>query len=188
MIIETIFCDIIDLISRSIACWFQASLRVPRRRLANTTSSRPARNCSGSFDGGDGALGEAAGEGDREISGVGRDRSADDEGGPPSHQKIIPPADSRRRRTSTPADDKGDNGSDHDRKDKSCFAFHASLGAFPLRCWGIEVLGNNQNCLANASACLFPASIMSTARPSQVCSTVRVTTLRTPMNRSQNST
>ena len=114
---------------------FQASLRVPRRRLANTTSSRPARNCSGSFDGGDGALGEAAGEGDREISGVGRDRSADDEGGPPSHQKIIPPADSRRRRTSTPADDKGDNGSDHDRKDKSCFAFHASLGAFALRYW-----------------------------------------------------
>jgi hypothetical protein len=52
----------------------------------------------------------------------------------------------------------------------------------------VEVLGNNQNCLANSTACLFPASIMSTARPSQLCSTVRVTTLRTPMNRSQNST
>jgi hypothetical protein len=51
-----------------------------------------------------------------------------------------------------------------------------------------EVPGSNQNCLASFAACLFPASIMSTARPSQLCSTVRATTLRTPMNRSQNST
>src|SRR5258708_10862224 len=53
------------------------------RRLPNTTSSRPARTCSGPFDGGDDALGEAAGEGDREISGASRDRPADGEGGPP---------------------------------------------------------------------------------------------------------
>jgi hypothetical protein len=38
------------------------------RRLANTTSSRPARSCSGPFGGGDDALGK--GEGDREISGM----------------------------------------------------------------------------------------------------------------------
>jgi hypothetical protein len=63
------------------------------RRLANATSSRRAGSCSGPFDGGDDALGEAVGEGDREISGAGRDRSADHEGGPPSHHKIIPPAD-----------------------------------------------------------------------------------------------
>jgi hypothetical protein len=67
------------------------------RRLANTTSSCPARSCSGPFDGGDDALGEAAGEGDRELSGAGRDRPADGEGGPPSHHKIIPPADIEER-------------------------------------------------------------------------------------------
>src|SRR6267143_1854836 len=98
---------------------------VPSRRLANTTSSRPARSCSGPFDGGDDALGEAAGEGDREIGGAGRDRPADGEGGPPSHHKIIPLADTEERQR--PAHDKSDNGGDHDRKDKSCFAFHASL-------------------------------------------------------------
>ena len=38
------------------------------RRLANTTSRRRARSCSGPFDGGDDALGEVAGEGDREIA------------------------------------------------------------------------------------------------------------------------
>jgi len=46
--------------------------------------------------------------------------------------------------------------------------------AFAFHC--VSVLGNNQNCLASSTACLFPASMMSTARPSQVCSTVRVTT------------
>src|SRR5258708_4820045 len=106
---------------------------VPSRRLANTTSSRPARSCSGPFDGGDDALGEAAGEGDREISGAGRDRPADGEGGPPSHHKIIPPADIEERQR--PAHDKNDNGGDHDRKGESCFAFHASLGDFALRYW-----------------------------------------------------
>src|ERR1700740_1527035 len=50
---------------------------VRSRRRANTTSSRPARSYRGPFDGGDDALGEAAGEGDREISGGGRDRPAD---------------------------------------------------------------------------------------------------------------
>jgi hypothetical protein len=59
------------------------------RRLANTTSSRRARSCSGPFDGGDGALGEAAGE-----------------GGPPSHHKIIPPADIEERQR--PAHDKNE--------------------------------------------------------------------------------
>ena len=58
---------------------FGRPCEVPSRRLANTTSSRLARNCSGSFDGGDDALGEAAGEGDRETSGAGRDRPADGE-------------------------------------------------------------------------------------------------------------
>jgi hypothetical protein len=70
------------------------------RHLPNTTSSRPARTCSGPFDGGDDALGEAAGEGDREISGASRDRPADDEGGPPSHHKIIPSADIEERQRS----------------------------------------------------------------------------------------
>ena len=65
------------------------------RRLANTTSSRPARSCSGHFGGGDDALGK--GEGDRELGGAGRDRPADGEGGPPSHHKIIPPADIEER-------------------------------------------------------------------------------------------
>jgi hypothetical protein len=69
----------------------------PSRRLANTTSSRPARSYSGPFDGGDDALAEAAGEGDREIGSAGRDRPADGEGGPPSHHKIIPPADIEER-------------------------------------------------------------------------------------------
>jgi hypothetical protein len=32
---------------------------------------------------------------------------------------------------------------------------------------GIELSGNNQNCLASFAACLFPASIMSAARPSK---------------------
>jgi hypothetical protein len=36
-------------------------------------------------------------KGDREISGAGRDRPADGEGGPPSHHKIIPPADIEER-------------------------------------------------------------------------------------------
>src|ERR1700681_1073572 len=67
------------------------------RSLANTTSSRSARNCSGPFDGGDDALGEAAGEGDREMSGAGRDRPAEGEGAPRSHHKIIPPADIEER-------------------------------------------------------------------------------------------
>jgi hypothetical protein len=56
-----------------------------------------ARSCSGPFDGGSDALGEAAGEGDREIGSAGRDRPADGEGGPPSHHKIIPPADIEER-------------------------------------------------------------------------------------------
>ena len=42
---------------------FKRPREVPSRRLANTTSSRPARNCSGPFDGGDDARGEAAGDG-----------------------------------------------------------------------------------------------------------------------------
>jgi hypothetical protein len=73
------------------------SCEVPSRRLANTTSSRPARNCSDPFDGSDDALGEATGEGDREISGAGRDRPADGEGGPPLHHKIILSADIEER-------------------------------------------------------------------------------------------
>ena len=112
---------------------FKRPCEVPSRRLANTTSSRPARSCSGPFDGGNDALGEAVGEGDREIGGAGRDRPADGEVGPPSHQKIIAPADIEERQR--PAHDKSDNGGDHERKDESCFAFHASLGAFALRCW-----------------------------------------------------
>src|SRR5260370_14137950 len=107
---------------------FMRPCEVPSRRLANTTSSRPARSCSGSFDGGDDALGEAAGEGDREISGAGRDRPADGEGGPPSHHKIIPPADIEERQR--PANDKNDNGGDHHPKDRSCFSFHPSLRLF----------------------------------------------------------
>src|SRR6202011_653234 len=112
---------------------FKRPCEVPSRRLANTTSSRPARSCSGPFDGGDDALGEVADEGDREISGAGRDRPADGEGGPPSHHKIIPPADIEERQR--PAHDKNDNGGDHDRKDESCFAFHASLASFASRYW-----------------------------------------------------
>jgi hypothetical protein len=46
---------------------------------------------------GDDALGEASGEGHREISGAGRDRPTDGEGGPPSDHKIIPPADIEER-------------------------------------------------------------------------------------------
>src|SRR5712671_1588930 len=111
---------------------FERPCKVPSRRLANTTSSRPARSCSGPFDGGD-ALDEAAGEGHREISGAGRDRPADGEGGPPSDHKIIPPADIEERQR--PAYDGNDDGGDHDRKDESCLAFHASLGAFALRYW-----------------------------------------------------
>jgi hypothetical protein len=76
---------------------FKRPCEVPSGRLANTTSSRPARSRSGPFDGGDDALDEAAGEGDRDTSGAGRDRSADGEGGPPSHHKIIPPADIEER-------------------------------------------------------------------------------------------
>src|SRR3982074_1076741 len=60
---------------------FKRPCELPSRHLANTTSSRPARSCSGPFDGGDDALGEAAGEGDREISGAGRDRPAAGGGG-----------------------------------------------------------------------------------------------------------
>lgn len=44
-----------------------------------------------------------------------------------------------------------------------------------------------QNCLASSAACFFPSSIMSTARPSQVCSTVIAVILRTPIKWSQNS-
>jgi hypothetical protein len=76
---------------------FKRPCEVPGRHLANTTSSRPARSCSGPFDGGDDALGEAAGEGDREISGAGHDRPAGGEGGSPSHHKIIPPANIEER-------------------------------------------------------------------------------------------
>jgi hypothetical protein len=76
---------------------FKRPCEVPSRHLANTTSSRPARSCSGPFDGDDDALGEAAGEGDREKSGAGRDRPADGEGRPRSHHKIIPPADIEER-------------------------------------------------------------------------------------------
>jgi hypothetical protein len=50
-----------------------------------------------SFDGGDDALAEAAGEGDRKISGACRDRPADREGGPPSRHKIVPSADIEER-------------------------------------------------------------------------------------------
>jgi hypothetical protein len=45
-----------------------------------------------------------------------------------------------------------------------------------------------QNCLASSAAFFVPASIMSTAWPSHVCSSESVTTSLTPMNRSQNST
>ena len=78
---------------------FKRPCDVASRREANTTSSRPARSCSGPFDGGSDALGEAAGEGDREMSGAGRDRPADGEGGPPS-PKIIPSADIEERQRS----------------------------------------------------------------------------------------
>jgi hypothetical protein len=44
-----------------------------------------------------------------------------------------------------------------------------------------------QNCFASSAACFFPASIMSIARPSHVCSTVIVVILRTPIKWSQNS-
>jgi len=76
---------------------FKRPCEVPSRHLANTTSSRPARSCSGPFDGGDDVLGEAAGEGDREISGAGHDQPAGGEGGSPSHHKIIPPANIEER-------------------------------------------------------------------------------------------
>jgi hypothetical protein len=66
---------------------FKRPCEAPSRRLANTASSRPARSCSGPFDGGDDAPGEAAGEGDREISGADRDQPADGAGGPRSHHK-----------------------------------------------------------------------------------------------------
>jgi hypothetical protein len=46
------------------------------RGRGQTTSDGP-------FDGGDDALGEAAGEGHRDISGAGCDRPADGKGGPP---------------------------------------------------------------------------------------------------------
>jgi hypothetical protein len=45
-----------------------------------------------------------------------------------------------------------------------------------------------QNCFASSAPFFLPASIISTARPSHVCSSVSVTTSLTPMNRSQNST
>jgi hypothetical protein len=44
-----------------------------------------------------------------------------------------------------------------------------------------------QNFLASSAACLFPWSIMSSARPSHVCSTVNTVMLRTPIKWSQNS-
>jgi hypothetical protein len=81
-------------------------------------------NIRRSSHGRDDVLGEAAGEGDREISGAGRDRPADGKGGPPSDHKIIPPADIEE--CHRPAHDKYDNGGDHDRKDEFCFAFHLS--------------------------------------------------------------
>jgi hypothetical protein len=46
---------------------------------------------------------------------------------------------------------------------------------------------NFQNCFASSAACFFPASIMSIARPSHVCSMVIVVILRTPIKWSQNS-
>ena len=76
---------------------FKRPCDVASRREANTTSSRPATICPGPFDGGDDALGEAAGEGHREVSGAGRIRPADGEGGPPSDHKIIPSADIEER-------------------------------------------------------------------------------------------
>jgi hypothetical protein len=69
LIIETTFYNMIDRKIGSIAFWI----------LGEHDVESPARNCSGSFDGGDDVLGEAAGEGDRETSGAGRDRPADGE-------------------------------------------------------------------------------------------------------------
>src|SRR4249920_787132 len=71
------------------------------RGRGQTTSDGP-------FDGGDDALGEVAGEGQRDISGAGRDRPADGKCGPPSDHKIIPPADIEERHR--PAYDKNDDG------------------------------------------------------------------------------
>ena len=160
---------------------FKRPCEVPSRHLANTTSSRPARSCSGPFDGGDDALGEVAGEGDREIAvlaAIGQPMARAD------HHRITKSfRQPMLKNVNAPAHDKNDNGGDHEPERRVLLCFPCVS-----RRLCIEVLGNNQNCLASSTACLFPASIMSTARPSQVCSTVRVTTLRTPMNRSQNST
>jgi hypothetical protein len=100
---------------------------------ATDSRGRGQTTSDGPFDGGDNALSEAAGEGHHNISGAGRDRPADGEGGPPSDHKIIPPADVEERHR--PTYDKNDDGGDHDRKDESCLAFHACLGAFGLRYW-----------------------------------------------------
>src|SRR5882762_1925963 len=134
------------------ACQRVSARRAEPRRLRSDGRGRGQTTSDGPFDGGDDVLGEAAGEGHREISGAGRDRPADGEGGPPSDHKTIPPADIEERHR--PAHDKNDDGGDHDWKDESCFAFHACLGAFALRYWA-----TNQNCLACSTACLFPASI-----------------------------
>jgi hypothetical protein len=77
---------------------FKRPCEVPSRRLANTTSSRPARSCSGPFDGGDDALGEAAGEGDREISGGQPKAEADRDRTTKSfHQPILKNVNARSR-------------------------------------------------------------------------------------------
>jgi len=53
---------------------------------------------------------------------------------------------------------------------------------------GVGADSSFQNCLASSVALFLPAAIISSARPSHVCSSVSVTTSLTPMNRSQNST
>jgi hypothetical protein len=49
----------------------QASVRGAEQTPGEHDVKPSRRSCSGPFDGGDDALGEAAGEGDREISGAG---------------------------------------------------------------------------------------------------------------------
>jgi hypothetical protein len=65
------------------------------------------------------------------------------------------------KNVNAPAHDKNDNGGDHEPERRVLLCFPCVS-----RRLCIEVLGNNQNCLASSTACLFPASIMSTARPS----------------------
>src|ERR1700724_1378506 len=52
---------------------------------------------------------------------------------------------------------------------------------------GVEFQHEFQNCFASSAACLFPSSIVSSARPSPGCSTVIAVILCTPIKWSQNS-